>query len=244
MLRPYLFVRDETDAPWRPAADLAKRQRGVVSRRQLLNVGLTQAAIDHAMATSRLYPIFRGVVAIGHPHLARNAYLRAATLTCGSGSVVSHGTAAHLLGLWEHPPADIDVIAPVEAGRKQPGIRRRHVPLPGPRDSWIYDGVPCTSPSRTIIDCAGSCRGASGERRLRRLVEQAAVGQMLHVPEIKAIRIELAGPARCGGQRVASGASPTTALGSNAEASSSPSQSSISWCRSWAGSARISFSSA
>ena len=60
----------------------------------------------------------------------------------------------------------------------------------------------------------------------------------------KGQRIELAGPARCGGQRVASGASPTTALGSNAEASSSPSQSSISWCRSWAGSARISFSSA
>ena len=88
-----------------------------------------------------------------------------------------------------------------------------------------------------------------GVRSLPEKERRAAVAELARErPELpkrlKNERIELAGPARCGGQRVASGASPTTALGSNAEASSSPSQSSISWCRSWAGSARISFSSA
>jgi hypothetical protein len=174
-------------ASWQAAADLAKRQRGVVSRQQLLGLGLTRAAVNHAIATGRLHPVFRGAGALGHAHLDRNAHLRAATLVCGPGSVVSHGTAAHLLGLWEHPPAEIDVIAPGEVGRKHPGIRRRYVPLPSSRDRWIYDGVPTTSPARTIIDCAGGCRGASGEDRLRRLVQQAAVNQMLNVPEIRAI---------------------------------------------------------
>lgn len=184
------------DASWLPAANLAERQRGVVSRQQLLGLGMTRAAVNHALATARLHPVFRGAATLGHAHLDRNAHLRAATLVCGPGAVVSHGTAAHLLGLWQHPPAKIDVIAPVEAGRKHADIRRRHVPLPGPRDRWIYDGVPVTSPSRTIIDCAGSCRGASGERRLRRLIEMASVHRMLNVPEIRAILAK--GPRRRG----------------------------------------------
>ncbi len=183
-------------APWWHAAELANHQSGVVSRRQLAKLGLSAAAIDHALITGRMYPTFRGGFSLGHAYLQRNAELRAATLVCGAGSVVSHGTAAHLLGFWEHPPPQIDVIAPVEAGRKHGGIRRRHVPLPDSRDRWIYDGVPSTSPSRTIIDCAGGCRGESGEKRLRRLIEMAAVSGHLNVPEIKAILAK--GPRRRG----------------------------------------------
>jgi REase_MTES_1575 len=189
-------MRNEVDSSWWPAAGLAELQRGVVTRRQLRGLGMSAATVDHALATGRLHSIFRGAAAVGHAHLDRNAHLRAATLICGPGSVVSHGTAAHLLGLWEHPPPKIDVIAPAEAGRKHSDIRRRHAPLPDNRDRWVYDGVPCTSPARTIIDCAGGCRGASGERRLRRLVEQAAVAQVLNVPEVRAILAK--GPRRLG----------------------------------------------
>jgi very-short-patch-repair endonuclease len=184
-------------APWRQAADLANHQGGIVSRRQLLEeIGMSPAAVDHALVTGRMHPAFRGCFSVGHAHLERNSQLRAAAVVCGAGSVVSHGTAAHLLGFWEHPPPQIDIIAPVEAGRKHSGIRRRHVPLPDSRDRWIYDGVPCTSPSRTIIDCAGGCRGASGERRLRQLIELAAVAGHLNVPEIKALLAK--GPRRRG----------------------------------------------
>lgn len=181
---------------WWEAAARAEGQHGIVTRAQLRAAGLSDAEITHATATGRLHSLFRGAAALGHGGVERKAEVRAATLACGEGSVVSHGTAAHLLGIWEHPPAEIDVIAPVEAGRKIPGIRRRHVPLPGPRDRWIFEGIPCTSPSRTIIDCAGRCRGASGEWRLRRLIEQAAVEQMLNVPEIGAILAK--GPRRLG----------------------------------------------
>lgn len=183
-------------SPWGQAAELANRQGGIVSRRQLLEIGMSPAAVDHALATGRMHPIFRGAFSLGHAHLERNSELRTATLVCGAGSVVSHGTAAHLLGFWEHPPPQIDVIAPVEAGRKHSGIRRRHVPLPDSRDRWVHDGVPCTSPSRTIVDCAGGCRGASGESRLRRLIELSAVAGHLNVPEIKAVLAK--GPRRRG----------------------------------------------
>jgi very-short-patch-repair endonuclease len=171
--------------------ELAGRQHGVVSRDQLRALGVSEAAIDHAIATGRLYPIFRGAFGVGHRAVGRHGRLLAAVLACGEGSVVSHGTAAELLGLWERPPRLIDVIAPVEAGRKVPGFYRRHVPPPLPRDRWLEHEIPCTSPSRTIVDVAGIVR----ETALRRTIEQAAVNHMLNVPEIDAI---LAGPRRRG----------------------------------------------
>ena len=62
--------------------------------------------------------------------------------------------------------AGIDVIAPVEAGRKIAGIGRRFVPPPVGGEVWRRHGVPLTSPARTIVDCAGiSTRAASAADR-------------------------------------------------------------------------------
>lgn len=154
-----------------------------------------EAAIDHAMATGRLYPIFRATFGVGHAEVGRHGRMLAAVLACGSGSVVSHGTAAALLGLWENQPRLVDVIAPVQAGRRIDGIRRRHVPPPLPRDVWIHEAVPCTSPSRIIVDLAGSV----GTKSLSATIEQAAVLRMLNVPAIDAI---FAGPRRRGSPRL------------------------------------------
>lgn len=156
---------------------------------------MSEAEIDHAIATGWLRPVFRGSFGLGHAGVGRYGRMLAAVLACGEGSVVSHGTAAVLLGLWERPPELIDVIAPVQAGRKIPGVFRRYAPPPRPRDRWFEGGVPCTSPSRTIVDLAGLV----GERALRRTVEQAAVHRMLDVAAIDAI---LAGPKRKGSPRL------------------------------------------
>lgn len=115
----------------------------------------------------------------------------AAVLACGGDTVISHGSAAVLQGLWEFQPRLIDVIAPVEAGRKIAGVRRRHAPPPLAREIHIYEGIPCTSPSRTIVDVAGIVK----EAMLSRTVEQAAVLGVLNVPEIDLI---LSGPRRRG----------------------------------------------
>lgn len=172
-------------------AELAERQHGVVSRDQLRLLGASEARIDQAIASGRLYPIFWSVFGVGHAGVGRLGRMLAATLACGAGSVVSHGTAAALLGFWERFPSDINIIAPVEAGRKIPGVRRRHTPPALAQDAQVVDAVPCTGPSRTIVDVAGIVREAA----LRRTIEQAAVQGMLNVPEIDAI---LAGPRRRG----------------------------------------------
>lgn len=75
----------------------------------------------------------------------------------------------------------IDVIAPKQTGRGIAGVRRHHVPPPIHEEAGHCNSIPCTSPSRTIIDLAGML----GERSLRRVVERAAVLRMLDVSEIE-----------------------------------------------------------
>jgi very-short-patch-repair endonuclease len=142
-----------------------------------------------------LRPVFHGVFAVGHGHLTVNARMLAATMACGPGTVVSHGTAAWMLGLRSWRPPEIDVIAPVEAGRKIAGVRRRFVPSPSGGEIWLRNGVPVTSPARTIVDCAGILDA----RELAGLIEQAAVEGLLDVVAIDRV---LDGPRRRNSKRL------------------------------------------
>lgn len=107
----------------------------------------------------------------------------AAVLACDHGTVLSHGSAAELLGLWDKRLPFFEVIPPDWSGRKIPGIRWHRVRLPLPDEIEIRDGIPCTTVSRTIVDMAGR----SGWRQLRRLVEQAAIMRSLDADEIDRI---------------------------------------------------------
>src|SRR5215212_9578539 len=78
--------------------ELAGRQHGLVTRRQLLELGLSADAIKHRIAKGRLHPVWRGVYAVGRPELTRYGWLMAAVLACGPGAALSHESAAEL---WE-----------------------------------------------------------------------------------------------------------------------------------------------
>lgn len=107
----------------------------------------------------------------------------AAVLASGDGTTLSHGSAAELIGLWDKRPVPVDVIAPRRGGRRIPDIRWHNVLRPTPAEIEVRDGIPCTTPSRTIVDMAGR----TGLTPLRRLIEQTAVLRLLDVPEIDRI---------------------------------------------------------
>jgi very-short-patch-repair endonuclease len=175
---------------WREVGVIASGRQGLVTREQLRGLGLSDNAVSKAMERGWLHPVFHGVHSVGHRHLTVSARLLAATLACGEGSVVSHGTAAWLLGLSKDRPEAVDVIAPVEAGRKIAGIRRRFVSMPVGREVWRRRGVPVTSSARTIVDCAGSDPRGVGD-----MIEQASVLGLL---DVRAIDVVLDGPRRRG----------------------------------------------
>jgi very-short-patch-repair endonuclease len=180
---------------WRVAGELASSQQGLVSRDQLRGLGLSDNAISKALDRGWLRPVFHGVFSVGHEHLTVYARMLAATMACGEGSVVSHESAAWLLGIRDRRPEEIDVIAPIESGRKIVGIRRRFVPSPAGREVWRRHGVPLTSPARTIVDCAGT----SDARGVADLIEGAAVAGLLDVAAIDRV---LDGPRRRGSRRL------------------------------------------
>jgi very-short-patch-repair endonuclease len=161
-------------------AALAEQQHGVVTRNQLRELGLHDRAIDDRIVSGYLHPLFRGTFAVGHRSVIRRGWMLAAVLTCEEGTVLSHGSAAEMLGLRDKQLPFVHVIPPDWSGRKVPGIRWHRVRLPLADEIAIRDGIPCTTVSRTIVDMAGE----SSWGQLRRLVEQAAILRRLDVEEI------------------------------------------------------------
>jgi very-short-patch-repair endonuclease len=163
-------------------AELAERQRGVVLRSQLRALGMSDNAIAHAVRVNQLHRIFHGVYAVGRSQIDERGRLLAATLACGSGAVVSHRSAAALLRLLDQGPVVIDVIAPSAHGRGIDGIRFHRVRPPRRDERGTVDGIPCTSPPRTLVDLAGTV----GDWRLRSCFERAAQRRVLDIPAIEA----------------------------------------------------------
>lgn len=134
------------------------------------------------MEAGRLHRVFRGIYALGRSDIGERGRLRAAGLACGGGAVISHRSAGALLRLLDGGPRVIDVIAPAERGRKIDGIRFHRVRAPRPDEVGTVEGIPCTSPARTLVDLAGTV----GDRTLRSCFERAAQRKILDIPAIEA----------------------------------------------------------
>lgn len=172
----------ETERRGECLAKLALAQHGVVSRAQLQRLGFSKHAIERDVRAGRLHRVFRGTYAVGHLRIGERGWMRAATLACGAGTVVSHRSAAALLGLVDRAPAVVDVIAPGSAGRRIAGIRAHDVRRPARSEAGSVDGIPCTSPARTLADIAGEV----GTRTLRSGFERAAAKGVLDVEAVEA----------------------------------------------------------
>jgi len=156
--------------PSRVLAVLAAKQGGAVARRQLIALGMTKAEIDRRVAEGQLHVLYRGVYAVGHRALGVTGRRWAAVLACGDGAVLSHASAA---AAWEIRPSAsglIDVSVNRGGRTRRPGIRlhcRRFLPA---TDITQIDGLPITTPARTVLDLAAD--GLRG-RKLEAVLDQA-----------------------------------------------------------------------
>ena len=163
---------------------VARQQHGIVTTAQLVEVGLTRAAISKRVYRGRLYRIHRGVYALGHDGLNEQARWMAAVLACGSGAALSHGSAAVHWSLLRPLSGPVDVTVPNRSGRsRRSGIRiyRRPDLAPGatlstsglqsrpPRVVTVRDHIPVTTVARTLLDI----RATLPSRLVRRAIRQA-----------------------------------------------------------------------
>jgi len=144
---------------------------------------LTDREIAVRLRLGHLHQLFHGTFAVGHRAVPRRGWMLAAVLACERGTVLSHGSAAELIGLWDKRLPVVHVIPPDWSGRKIDGIRWHRVRLPDADEVEVRDGIPCTTVSRTLVDMAGW----TGWSSMRRLVEQTAILRLLDVEEIDRI---------------------------------------------------------
>jgi predicted transcriptional regulator of viral defense system len=137
--------------------EIAARQHGIVARAQLLRAGVGPDAVRHRLETKRIHRVHRGVYRVG-PIVAPRASEMAAVLACGPTSVLSHQSAA---ARWRMtPPPDdgtpVEVWVRIAGGCHRPGIRARRARRLEAGEVTVVEGIPTTTPARTLLDLAGS----------------------------------------------------------------------------------------
>ncbi|HET8863047.1 MAG TPA: type IV toxin-antitoxin system AbiEi family antitoxin domain-containing protein [Solirubrobacterales bacterium] len=146
--------------------ELARRQHGVVTRAQLIELGLGEDAIDTRLSGGRLYRLHRGVYAFGHGIVPIEGHWLAAVLRVGEGAVMSHRSAAELWGIRRgRERARVDVSTPRRT-RSLPAIRRHCMQL-APDEATTRRSIPVTTLVRTLFDIASEASAESFEGAIR-----------------------------------------------------------------------------
>lgn len=108
----------------------------------------------------------------------------AAVLACGPDAVLSHRSAADLLGLRENKRSRIDVTAPGRRGRAPGGIDAHRDGSLVAEDRTVVNDIPCTGVARTLLDFAGvepiwGLRKAVGEAEVKRVLDKDEVRDLI-----------------------------------------------------------------
>jgi hypothetical protein len=168
----------------RALAELATRQHGIASRRQLRALGFGEEAIKAALAEKRLSPLHEEVFGVGHRRITYRGYWWAALLAYGPGAVLSHQSAAALWGLRRRRGGPIHVTA--RCGRQ--GVRRREgiwihrAKLRG-EEVTTHEGIPATTVARTLFDFAE----VSSFEELKKTAEAADRRNLLRLRELEGV---------------------------------------------------------
>lgn len=155
---------------WFRASELAARQYNVLSVQQLTALGIGSGSIDKALKNGRLRRLHHGVYAVGHTDLPLYGECLAAVLGSGPGALLSHYSAAWLLGLLPTQPVPVHVTTPLPRKRRSGLVIHRSETLVD-EDRGIEKRIPVTSAPRTLLDLAPLVRFSQLRRALKRSEE-------------------------------------------------------------------------
>ena len=150
----------------RPLFELATRQHGVVSTRQLDRLGYSPSSAAKAAKAGRLHRIHRGVYAVGHQPLTWHGRCLGAVLAARP-AVASHLSAGWLWDLLRYRPETIHVAAPTARRARRRGFAVHFADLPA-SDRAVVEGIPTTGLPRTLLDLAAVLSAARFESVLER----------------------------------------------------------------------------
>ncbi len=162
---------------------LADAQLGYFSTSQAEELGVDRRYLSHHVRSGNLERVDRGVYRLlnypSHPF----EDVMTAVLWVGDGAAASHDTALAIYGLADAMPAVIHLTVPRRFRGSRPGVLIHRAPLPA-GDVTVHEGIPVTTPIRTILDVVSDPavaaaaaeeaieRGLIRASQLRQVVEQ------------------------------------------------------------------------
>lgn len=129
-------------------------------RSDLIASGLPARWVDRRLRDGRSIAPFRGVHVDAIAAAGRFTRIAAAIACQAPDAVVAMETAAVILGLrwlpagWSADTAPVHVaVPPMDAHRHRTGLRLHRRTI-DPSEIVVVDGIPCTSPARTLVELA------------------------------------------------------------------------------------------
>lgn len=152
---------------------LAYAQEGYFTAAQAADQGFSAQLLAHHARTGRFERVRRGLYRLRDYPATPHEHLRAAWLAMGDDAVISHESALELHGLSDVIADRVHLTVPRQARgtRPPPGVvlHTRTRP-PSGADVARRDGLPVTSPTRTIVDAAVA---GTAPEQIEAAIEQA-----------------------------------------------------------------------
>lgn len=146
----------------------------MVSIHELRLCGLSDKAVATRVRRGWLHPVHRGIYAVGHANISIEGRFLAAVKACGPGAVLTHyAAAAHWrMVRWDDRYPAVTALR----ARQHRGIRTHRSTL-APEDITRHQGIPITTPARTLVDLAS----VLPYKPLRRAARQARTLNLLNL---------------------------------------------------------------
>jgi hypothetical protein len=178
----------------------------VLSLDELRRCGLSRNGVATRVRNGWLHPLYRALYAVGHSAVTVQARWLAAVKSIGRSAVLSHFSAAAHWRFVEWDGRHPEVTMGSTGFRSREGIRVHCSSVLEPGDVMRHEGIPVTTPARTVVDLAG----VVNETMVRAAVRRALGLRRVGVRQLVVVARRL-GPRRgsAGLDRVLASAAPT-----------------------------------
>lgn len=172
----------------------AEQQHGVIAVRSVYELGATRRVIARLVDSGQWHRPCRGVLRrTGSPRTWRQRMMTG-VLAAGPTAIASHRSAAALLGLSGFREGPVELVLPGHGTRRCPvGPVRRSLALADHHRTTV-DGIPCTTPVRTVFDLLGVVHPRWGER----ILDRALADRRFDVAMFEALVDEIGARGRAG----------------------------------------------
>jgi predicted transcriptional regulator of viral defense system len=197
---------------------LAEPQHGYFTSAQAKNAGLIQNTLTHMARRGVIERVSRGVYRLVKYPVSQLGQYMEATLwpQAGTQGVISHQSALAFHGMSDVSPAKVHITVPPEyrVRREIPNYLEIHAARLDKRDIQVLNGIPVTTPVRSILDCqAAHVRSAL----IRQAMEDGRAAGKLTAKDIAYLESAISRPSSLSSSSSEAAAAPTPAAPTPAE---------------------------